>query len=182
MTAYPSQLSVVPSRPLTERVVTGIGKALRAVDILRALWRDTRARRREARAVDGIADMNEHMLKDIGAHERLISHAAMRGDADHRQRISAQLLLPVLVVALMATAAPDAAGAATDSPPTSKACDQAQVVGVFTGEYVNGAPVYRLPPVVVVASRKVERAKLGHEEQSTRARQARAKAATRHPA
>jgi hypothetical protein len=58
----------------------------------------------------------------------------------------------------------------------------AQGVGVFTGEYVNGTPVYRLPPVIVVAGREVERAKLEREKQSTRAEQARVKAAARNRA
>jgi len=119
-----------------------------------------------------------HMVRDIGA-PRLISHAAARRDADHRRLISVQLSTPFLVVALIATVALGAAGVAIGSPPTSKT--QAQMVGVFTGEYVNGAPVYRLPPVTVVASRKVERAKLEREKQLTRTEQARAKAAARRP-
>ena len=31
------------------------------------------------------------------------------------------------------------------------------VVGVFTGQYVGGVPLYRLPSVSVIGSRKVER-------------------------
>lgn len=181
MNTHPSQPSVPLSHPLTERVATGVSKALRAAGILEARWRGSRARNRELRAVDAIADMNDYMLRDIGAHDRLISHAVARRDPDHRRWISVELLAPLLV-ALMATAAPDAARAATDLPPTGKARAQVQMVGVFTGEYVAGTPVYRLPPVIVVASRKVERTKLEREEQSTRAQQARAKAAARHPA
>jgi hypothetical protein len=163
--------------------VTALIKALGAdIRVLVALWRDSRARSREVRAFDATKDMNEHMLRDIGAHDRLISHAAARRDADHRRRISVQLLAPLLVVALNATASLDAAAAATDSPPTSKACAQAQTVGVFTGEYVDRVPVYHLPPVIIVASRKVERTKLEHEGQFTRGQQARAKAAAKHPA
>ena len=81
-----------------------------------------------------------------------------------------------------ATAAFDTVAEAADSRPTSRAPAQAQLIGDFTGEYVNGAPVYRLPPVTVVGSRKMERVKLEREEQSTRAPQARSKAATRPPA
>jgi hypothetical protein len=94
--------------------------------------------------------------------------------------ISVHLSTPLVVVALIATLALGAAGVAVGSPPTSKT--QAQMVGVFTGEYINGAPVYRLPPVIVVASGKVERAKLEREKQLTRAEQARAKAAAKRPA
>jgi hypothetical protein len=165
------------------RSVAALIKALgNDIRVMVALWRDSRARGREVRAFDTTKDMSEHMLRDIGAHDRLISLAAARRDADHRRRISVQLLAPLLVLALIATAPLDAARVPTSSPPTSKACAQAQTVGVFTGEYVDRVPVYRLPPVIIVASRKVERAKLEREGQFRRGQQARAKAAAKHPA
>jgi uncharacterized protein YjiS (DUF1127 family) len=182
MNAHSSQPSILVARPLTGRAVSAVGNALRAAGALVALWRIQRARSREARAVDAMTDMNEHMLRDIGAPDRLISHAAARRDADHRRRISVQLSAPLLVVALIATVALGAAAEAADSRPASKASAQAQVVGVFTGEYVNGAPVYRMPPVIVVASREIDRARLEREKQSARAQQARAKVAARRPA
>jgi uncharacterized protein YjiS (DUF1127 family) len=182
MNAHLSQPSVVPWRPLIERVVSAVAKALRGAGALAALWRDNRARSRDVRAVDALTDMNEHMLRDIGAPDRLISHAAARTNADRRRLISVQLSTPLLVVALIATVALGAAAEAADLRPTSKERAQAPIVGVFTGDYVNGAPVYHLPPVIVVASRKVERARLAREEQATRAQQAREKAATRNPA
>ena len=182
MNSQPLQPSILLSRSLTERVVSGVGKALRAAGILRVLWRDSRARRREAHAVNAIADMNAHMLRDIGAHVRLIAHAAARSDAEHCRRIAFQLSTPLLVVALIATAALGTVAKAADSRPTRRAPAKVQLIGDFTGEYVNGAPVYRLPPVIVVGSRKVERVKLEREEQSTRAQQAPAKAAARKPA
>ena len=180
MNALPSQSSVSLSRPLGERVLSELRRALRAAGILRALWRDSRARSREARAVAAIADMNEHMLRDIGADDRLIAHAVARSDPDHRRRIAVQLGTPLLVVALIATVAVGATAEAANLRPTGK--ERAQMVGVFTGEYVNGAPVYRLPPVTIAASRRVERAKPEREEASTRAQQARAKHAARNPA
>jgi hypothetical protein len=182
MNSQPLQPTLLLSRSLTERIVSGVGKALRAAGILRVHWRDSRTRRREARAVDAIADMNAHMLRDIGAHDHLIAHAAARSDADHRRRIAFQLSTPLLVVALIATAALGTVAEAAASPPTSRAPVQAQLIADFTGEYINGSPVYRLPPVIVVGSRKVERVKLQREEQSTRAPQARSKAAARRPA
>jgi uncharacterized protein YjiS (DUF1127 family) len=182
MNAYPSQPSVLLSRPLTERVVSEVGKAVRAAGAVLALWRNHRARSRDVRAVDAMTDMNEHMLRDIGAPDRLISHAAARRDADHRRLISVQLSTPLVVVALIATVALGAAAEAADLRPAGKASAQTQVVGIFTGDYVNGTPVYRLPPMIVVASREVERARLEREKQSTRAEQARAKAAARPPA
>ncbi|HEV8552287.1 MAG TPA: hypothetical protein VGR65_02725 [Casimicrobiaceae bacterium] len=180
MNAHSSQPSVL-SRPLTERVVSEIAQALRAAGAVLALWRSHKARSRDVRAVDAMTDMNEHMLRDIGAPDRLISHAAARRDADQRRRIPDQLLAPLLVVALVATVAFGAAAEAADLRP-GNASVKAQVVGVFTGEYVNGTPVYRLPPVIVIARREVETARLAREKQSTRAEQARAKVAARRPA
>jgi len=177
-----SQSSALQSRSMTERVLSGVGTALPVASALAALWRNYTARRRDARAADAIANMNAHMLRDIGADDRLIAHAATRKDADHRRWIAFQLSTPLLVVTLIATAALGASAEAADSQPTGTAPATAQLIGSFTGEYVNGAPVYRLPPVLVVASRKVQQGRLVREEQSARAQQARAKAAARKPA
>jgi len=38
------------------------------------------------------------------------------------------------------------------------------MVGSFTGEYVDGAPVYRLPSVTVTANKKEELAKIAEED------------------
>lgn len=116
MTAYPSQPSIVLSRPLRGRVATGVRKALRAAGML----------------------------------------------------------------AVAATVALAARAEAADPRSTTKVSAETQLVGVFTGEYVNGAPLYRLPPLVVVASRKAT--KVDREEQLTRAQQPRAKPAARRPA
>jgi uncharacterized protein YjiS (DUF1127 family) len=179
MNAHSCQPSVL-SPPLTGRAASEIGNALRAV--LVALWRIQAARRREARAVDAVTDMNEHMLKDIGAHDRLIAHAAARKNADYRRRIAVQLSTPLLLAALIAAVPLGAAAEAADLWSAGGASANAQVVGSFTGEYVNGAPVYRLPPVIVVAGRQADRAALEREKQSMRAQQARSKAAAKNPA
>jgi hypothetical protein len=149
---------------------------------LLTLWRDHSARRREERASDSISDMNAHMLRDIGAPDRLIAHAAARRAAHDRRQIPVKLSASLLAAGLIATATPTSAAEATYTQTTSTAYAQAQMAGVFTGQFVNGVPVYRLPPVFVVAIRKVELAKMEREEQSTRAKQARARAAARRPA
>ena len=173
--------SALVSLSSIERVVPGLGKAPHAAGVLRALWRGYKSRRRDARAVDAVADMNAHMLRDIGAHDRLIAHGAARSDADHRRRIALQLSTPLLVVALIATATLGTLAEAADSRPTSEARATAQPIGDFTGEYVNRTPVYRLPRLIVVGSRKLEQARLAREEQATSAQQPRAKAAARNP-
>jgi hypothetical protein len=40
------------------------------------------------------------------------------------------------------------------SKPGSSAPEAAPYVGVFTGEFVDGKPLYRLPPIYVVGSRR----------------------------
>lgn len=49
----------------------------------------------------------------------------------------------------------------------------------FTGEYANGSPVYRLPPVTVIADRKV--AVTEGEERSAHVEEARAQSAGKQP-
>jgi hypothetical protein len=172
MNFHLSQPILLLSRPLTERVI-------KAVHTMLTHWGDYKARRWEARASDAINDMNEHLLRDIGAPDRLIAHAAARKVAHERRQIPAASLL---AAGLIATATPTWAAEATYPQATSTAYAQGQMVGVFTGQFVDAAPVYRLPPVAVVATRKVELAKMEREGRLARAKQARAKAAARHPA
>ena len=51
-----------------------------------ALWRSRLERRRQIRAFDGLADMNEHLLRDIGASDWSMSRAATRTEATHQPR------------------------------------------------------------------------------------------------
>jgi hypothetical protein len=83
---------VIPLRARTERVYARIGERVRAA--LRALlkrWREHKTRRAEPRAFDAIGDMNEYMLRDIGAPDWLIARAVARRDAHHRLCIPGQL-------------------------------------------------------------------------------------------
>jgi hypothetical protein len=70
------------------------------------------------------------------------------------------------------------------------ACDKAPITpvasapagaGVFTGEWVNGAPVYRLPPINVVGHRQAEVAKTQRGDRSARNVQSRAGSALAAP-
>jgi uncharacterized protein YjiS (DUF1127 family) len=77
-------LSTLPaSNPPPGRTAVSIGGALRA---LVALWRSRLERRRQIRAFDGLADMNEHLLRDIGASDWSMSRAATRMEATHQPR------------------------------------------------------------------------------------------------
>lgn len=86
-------------------------------------------------------------------------------------------LKSLLAAGLIATAMPSWAAEAICPPPASTTYAQTQKVGVFTGRFVDGEPVYRLPAMAIVANRKEELAKMEREEQSTRGKQARAKTA-----
>ena len=58
----------------------------------------------------------------------------------------------------------------------------AQPRGIFTGEYVDGVPVYRLPALTVIADRDGLQTKTERDETLERARQVRAKVVARPPA
>jgi hypothetical protein len=53
----------------------------------------------------------------------------------------------------------------------------APITGDFIGEITPDGPVYRLPPIHVVAERRAELARIEREEQGDRAREVRAKTA-----
>lgn len=93
-----------------------------------------------------------------------------------------ELFAAVLVAALIATATPASAGESAATQPAAKPSAPVQWVAVFTGEYVNGVPVYRLPTVSVSANRKVELAKMAQEDKLARAKHARPKAAAEQSA
>ena len=65
------------------------------------------------------------------------------------------------LLVLILTVTPALHTSATDSP--SSATERPETVGVFTGRYSNGVPVYQFPAVTVVAHRKVELARLSRE-------------------
>jgi hypothetical protein len=63
----------------------------------------------------------------------------------------------------------------------AKTVDPEQFVGVFTGTFENGVPVYRgFPPITVIASRKVELAKIAREQALAREAQIRTQVASKH--
>ena len=64
----------------------------------------------------------------------------------------------------------------------AKPATPAPIVGEFTGEYTEGSPVYRLPPVAVVVDRKSELARIEREEQLAQAHHNHARLAAATPA
>ena len=57
-----------------------------SIRTIAALYRSQLERRRQLRAFDGIAEMNDHLLKDIGALDWLISRTATRLEAPRQTR------------------------------------------------------------------------------------------------
>jgi hypothetical protein len=69
--------------------------------------------------------------------------------------------------------------AATSS--SAKTAGLEEFVAVFTGMYENGVPIYRgFPPLTVIASRKVELAKIAREQKLARETHIRAQVASKH--
>ena len=71
------------SRPLHDRLLEQASDAFNAVW---SAWQRHSERRRVERELDALADMNEVLLRDIGAPEWMISQASMKRDSD-RQRL-----------------------------------------------------------------------------------------------
>ena len=71
------------SRPLHDRL---LDRAIDAFNALRGAWQRHAKRRRIERELDAVADMNEVLLRDIGAPEWMISQASMKRESD-RQRV-----------------------------------------------------------------------------------------------
>ena len=95
------------------------------------------------------------------------SHMDKLAAGERSRRASARVARWVLVVALSASAALMLAVEAYAPQARSESTD-ARMIGVFTGEFANGAPVYRLPSIEVSANRNIELAKMEREARVTR--------------
>ena len=81
------------------------------------------------------------------------------------RNILAALVIVLVAATLIGATAWTPASQAPVAAPVGKVDTPAPLVGTFTGEFDNGAPVYRLPPIAVTASRNAELAKMAQEEQ-----------------
>ncbi len=84
------------------------------------------------------------------------------------------VVVVALAAALIAVAFAELAGDRVVQAPAPAAATDARAEGVFTGEFVDGVPVYRLPSITVVADRDAEIARM-HRDDSSAARQANAR-------
>ena len=155
---HPSSTSLVlASRPLADRVLAALGDRLDSAQrALSSLWSDFQDRRRGARALEGIGEMDVRMLLDIGASDRLIERAAERRRASHWRDVPFQWAAVLLAIGVIVTAAPVNAEEAAGPQGQVKADPRGEMVGIFTGEFIDGHPVYRFPLIVVAGSRRAE--------------------------
>jgi uncharacterized protein YjiS (DUF1127 family) len=81
--SYQPSSSTVLSGPLRGPAAERVANMFRTIA---ALYRKHLERRRQRRAFDGIAEMNDYLLKDIGALDWLISRGAARSEVRHQTR------------------------------------------------------------------------------------------------
>ena len=97
-----------------------------------------------------------------------------------QQMVSGRRKVAVLVAAVFALSVVVASLKPTDATP-ARAPVTGELTGAFTGETTADGPVYRLPPLQVVADRRTEYGRIEHEEQRERARAAQARASAQKP-
>jgi hypothetical protein len=131
---------------------------------------------RHVRETDAVW-VNDHLVRDVG----VVDARTARAERETLSRVFHADPRSLLAAALVATAVQAWACDTTAPGQSGTRAANAPMVGVFSGEFVNGAPVYRLPPIAVVASRKAL-AEQAPENGIVRAKQARAKAAAKPPA
>jgi hypothetical protein len=102
---------------------------------------------------------------------------AYRRFAGEPVRVS-KALLAAIVIAIATPAVSGDSGA----PAAGTVTARERMVGQFTGKFVNGTPVYRLPSIRVSVSRTAELARIEREERLTHAGATRARTAGRPPA
>jgi hypothetical protein len=76
------------SRPLQDRLLE---RASDAFEALRKAWQRHAERRRVERELEAVADMNEVLLRDIGAPEWMISQATARREFDRQRLLEVEL-------------------------------------------------------------------------------------------
>jgi len=141
-----------PCRPGTDPVFGQLGGGLIRTSLrsLRLQWILYRAARRKTRTIEPGDNMNVHMLRDIGVTQETLSRGATPRPACERHGLPFGLWVLLVALALTGSAAPTSSEAARPAKPQASGVP---LPAVFAGEYVNGAPVYRFPAVVVMGSR-----------------------------
>jgi len=152
-----SSTSTVPSsRPGTDPVFGQFGGPIRTMlRNLRLQWMLYRTQGRKVRALEPVRTTNAHLLRDIGLSREMLSPEAAERPARDRLGLPFGLGMIFLALALNGAGTPAFAQTmARAGDRTESRMSSVPTVGVFAGEYVSGAPVYRFGTVVVTGSRK----------------------------
>ena len=144
-----------PAMRFLSATATTARAALRVASLM---WRSYRLRSVETRAAGAIGELSPHVLRDIGASNELLAHV------HERRSISFPLWSLVVAAILTMTVVPVSAAEDGHLQTAKRASAQHQIVGVPSGELQGGAPVYRLPSIEVVGSRKAELVKAARED------------------
>jgi hypothetical protein len=158
MNALSQTTTVLRPRPGSDPVFGQFGGPIRTMlRSLRMQWFLYRAGRRKTRASESVGEMNAHLLRDIGASDEMVARATAPKAPYERSGVPFGLAVLTVALVLGVTSTPTSAGNIGATDANGQAQVQAAKIpmdGVFAGEYVNGAPVYRFPAVVVTGSRK----------------------------
>jgi uncharacterized protein YjiS (DUF1127 family) len=145
------------SRSPIDHVFAALGDRLYAAKgSLLSRWSDYQAHRREARALVAVDEMDPHLLRDIGAPDEVIARAVESRRASPWREGPLRLTMVLATIAVIGAVAPPSAAEAAGTKGAAKADARNEMVGTFTGELVDGAPVYRFPTVIVAGSRGAE--------------------------
>ena len=150
-----STSTALRSRPGTDPVFGQFGGVLRTtLRAVRLQWILYRAQRRKVPALDATTEMNAHMLRDIGAPDQWVARAAAGRFRHDWRGISFGVAVVFVAMTILGTATPTSAAEPAPDNAQGKVIAQPRMAGVFAGEFVDGAPVYRFPAVLVTGSRK----------------------------
>jgi uncharacterized protein YjiS (DUF1127 family) len=151
-----STSNVLSARPGSDPVFGQLGGFIRTtLRSLRLQWILYRGQRRKTRAIEAVGPLNAHILRDIGVSNEMLFRDAATRPAHERHGMPFGLAVLLVALALDGASTPASADTvARAGDKTQPQVSSVQMAGVFAGEYVNGAPVYRFPAVVVTASRK----------------------------
>jgi len=83
---------------------------------------------------------------------------------NHLRKILTALSVALVGVALIGAAASHPTKETVPTSPVAVPTVQAPMIGVPTGEYQNGVPVYRLPSITVTVSRSEAVARIARED------------------
>jgi hypothetical protein len=105
---------------------------------------------------------------DIGIVVNVSPRRTAMHASNRTRRILATLCIALAAAALTGATVWTTVQLAPVMSPVARTESPAPMVGTLIGEFESGVPVYRLPAIIVTASRSVELARMAREEQMAR--------------